>query len=64
MQAFCDRVATLGYEHYDAAAPLRNEQNVPMYHLLFFSKDKVGLRLWRNIGRIDPRGQRLINFGD
>jgi three-Cys-motif partner protein len=60
--AFCQRVASLGYKHYDAVGPLRNEQKVPMYHLLFFSKHEAGLKIWRGIGRIDPRGQRSLSW--
>lgn len=41
---------------------LRNEQKVPMYHLLFFSKDGAGLTIWRNVHQIDPRGQRQLRF--
>jgi three-Cys-motif partner protein len=61
-QAFCERVATLGYVHYDVQGPLRNEQNTPMYHLLFFSKHEAGLTIWRNVHQIDPRGQRHLRF--
>jgi three-Cys-motif partner protein len=60
VQAFCGRIATLGYIHHDATPPLRNDQRVPMYHLLFFSKDAAGLQIWRNIGRIEPSGQRRM----
>ena len=60
VQAFRDRVATLGYTYHDAAPPLRNDQNVPMYHLLFFSKNQAGLDIWRGIGRIEPDGQRRL----
>lgn len=59
--AFCQRVATLGYQ-FDIQGPLRNEQNVPMYHLLFFSKDAAGLTIWRNVHQIDPHGQRQLRF--
>jgi three-Cys-motif partner protein len=60
--AFCKRVATLGYVHHDIQGPLRNEQNTPMYHLLFFSKNEAGLTIWRNVHQIDPRGQRNFRF--
>ncbi|HEV8348274.1 MAG TPA: hypothetical protein VGQ16_16980 [Vicinamibacterales bacterium] len=60
VRAFCERVATLGYTHFDSVGPLRNEQNAPMYHLLFFSKHHAGLTIWHGIGRIDPRGQRQL----
>jgi three-Cys-motif partner protein len=60
--AFCQRVATLGYVHFDIEGPLRNEQNTPMYHLLFFSKSDVGVTIWRNVHQIDPHGQRHLRF--
>jgi three-Cys-motif partner protein len=62
VEAFCQRVATLGYAYHDAAPPLRNDQNVPMYHLLFFSKNQAGLDIWRGIGRIEPGGQRRFGW--
>jgi three-Cys-motif partner protein len=58
--AFCQRVVTLGYEKFDSVGPLCNEQNVPMYHLLFFSKSQAGLTIWRGISKIDARGQRQL----
>jgi hypothetical protein len=60
VQAFRERVATLGYPYHDAAPPLRNEQNVPMYHLLFFSKNQAGLDIRRGIAKIEPGGQRRL----
>jgi len=42
---FARRVATLGYSHHKRSwGPLRNEQKVAMYHLLFFSKSQGGAR--------------------
>jgi three-Cys-motif partner protein len=58
--AFRERVAILGYPFHVAAPPLRNDQNVPMYHLLFFSRNQAGLTIWRGIGRIEPDGQRRM----
>jgi hypothetical protein len=60
--AFCERVRALGYSHYDIKGPLRNESRAPMYHLLFFSKNEAGLRIWRNVHRIGPDGQRSLWF--
>jgi hypothetical protein len=31
-----------------------------MYHLLFFSRDAAGLKIWRNIKKIEPTGQRSL----
>jgi hypothetical protein len=43
----------------DPTPPLiTNDRNAAMYHLLFFSKHEAGLRIWRNISRIGPTGQR------
>ncbi|HET9385095.1 MAG TPA: hypothetical protein VFO67_08105 [Gemmatimonadales bacterium] len=64
VQAFCERVATLGYTRYGAAPPLRNEQNTPMYHLLFFSKDEAGLTIWRGITKIEASRQRRLDYGE
>ncbi|HJQ85405.1 MAG TPA: three-Cys-motif partner protein TcmP [Candidatus Binatia bacterium] len=47
----------------DQSPPLiTNDRNARMYHLLFFSKSDVGLRIWRNISRIGPTGQRVFGF--
>jgi len=47
----------------DQTPPLiTNDRNAPMYHLLFFSKDEAGLKIWRNISRIGPTGQRSFSF--
>jgi three-Cys-motif partner protein len=59
---FCKRVSSLGYDHFDVVGPLCNEQNVPMYHLLFFSKSAAGLKIWRGISQIDAKRQKRFNF--
>jgi len=59
--AFRAKLMRLGFLHQDEADPvLKNERNVPMYHLLFFSKAAAGLNLWRGIKRIAPGGQRSL----
>jgi len=61
--AFRAKVMGLGLVYQDEADPvLKNERNVPMYHLLFFSKSAAGLTLWRGIKRIAPGGQRSLPF--
>jgi len=64
VKAFCGRVATLGYVHYASSPPLRNQRNVPMYHLLFFSKHEAGLKIWHGISKIEPGGQRRLGLFD
>jgi len=59
--AFRHKLARLGFQYQDEGDPcFKNEKNVPMYHLLFFSKDMAGLRIWRGIKRIEPGGQRTL----
>ena len=54
-------MAKIGFRYQDEGDPcFTNEKNVPMYHLLFFSKDVVGLTIWRGIKKIDPSGQRTL----
>ena len=56
------QVRALGLDHQDDNPPLlRNEQNAPMYHLLFFSKNAAGLKIWNGIKKIDPGGQRSFS---
>jgi hypothetical protein len=59
--AFRNKLAALGFQYQDEGDPcFRNEKNVPMYLLLFFSKDIAGLRIWRGIKKIEPGGQRTL----
>jgi three-Cys-motif partner protein len=59
--AFRNKMAKLGFQYQDEADPyFTNEKNVPMYHLLFFSKDVAGLSIWRGIKKIEPGGQRTL----
>ena len=58
---FQDKMATIGYRHYDHAEPLfTNRKNARMYHLLFFSRHLAGLKIWRNIKMVEPSGQRPL----
>ena len=61
--AFMNRMGALGYQYSGHGEPyLTNEKNVKMYHLLFFSKHPMGLRLWRGVTQIEPSGQRRLRF--
>ena len=60
---FINRMRGLGYQYAQQGEPyFTNEKNVRMYHLLFFSKHPTGLKLWRNVTRIEPSGQRRLLF--
>jgi len=61
VQAFTAQMSTLGFLYSGQGEPyFTNEKNVPMYHLLFFSKDPAGLTIWHGITRIEPGGQRRL----
>ena len=61
--AFRAKMMNLGFFYQDESDPVfRNEKNVPMYHLLFFSRASAGLALWRGIKQIAPSGQRSLPF--
>lgn len=63
MLRFRGKMADIGFQYQDEADPyFRNEKNVPMYHLLFFSQDPAGLTIWRNIKKVEPSGQRALPF--
>ncbi len=58
---FRSKVASAGYQFQDEAVPdFTNTRNAQMYHLLFFSHNSVGLRIWNGIKRIGPGGQRKL----
>jgi three-Cys-motif partner protein len=61
VQIFRTKMRDLGFTHYDEASPMfRNAKHVPTYHLLFFSHDKAGLKIWKGIKKIEPGGQRSL----
>ncbi len=60
VSAFRSKLARLGFQHDEGDPYFRNDKNVLMYHLLFFSKDAAGLKIWRGIKKIAPGGQRAL----
>ena len=58
---FREKMAGIGFGAQDEGDPrFRNKKNAPMYHLLFFSHHPAGLKIWRNIKKIEPTGQRSL----
>jgi len=41
-------------------APIKNEKNVAIYHLVFASKHKRGNAIWQSITARTPTGQKLL----
>jgi three-Cys-motif partner protein len=58
---FRSKMADIGFQYQDEGDPFfTNEKNVPMYHLLFFCKDPVGVTIWRGVKKVEPSGQRRL----
>jgi len=63
VSAFQRKMKGIGFPYFTEWEPLMtNDQNAPMYHLLFFSKHPVGLKIWKGIKQIEPNGQRLLGL--
>jgi three-Cys-motif partner protein len=60
VDAYRERVSTLGYRYSDSIGPLCNDQGAPMYHLLFFSRHEAGLTIWHGIRNRKPDGSRWL----
>jgi three-Cys-motif partner protein len=61
VSAFRKKVGDAGFQFQDdEVLPFSNTKNAQMYHLLFFSHDRAGLTIWKNIKRIAPGGQRTL----
>ncbi len=61
VSAFRKKVGNAGFEFQDdEVLPFTNTKNAQMYHLLYFSHDRAGLTIWKNIKKIAPGGQRSL----
>jgi three-Cys-motif partner protein len=61
VSAFKEKLGNAGFKFQDEAVPLfTNTKNAQMYHLLYFSHDSAGLKIWQGIKRIAPGGQRIL----
>jgi three-Cys-motif partner protein len=60
---FLDNLRSLGYLAVDSDwIPVKTDQNMLLYYLLFASKNPRGNDFWRKIGLIGPHGQRKLGF--
>lgn len=58
---YLDNLRSLGYLTIDNDwVPVRTNQNMLLYYLMFASKHPKGNEFWRKIGLIDPHGQRKL----
>lgn len=60
---YLENLRNLGYLAFDTdCIPIKTEQEVVLYYLLFASKDPKGTEFWRKISLIGPHGQRRLGF--
>ena len=48
---WCGLIEGLGFHISDRLAPVRDRMNRPLYHLVFFSKDKRPARVWGDVAQ-------------
>lgn len=56
MEEYKRNLNSIGYNY------IGNERVLHYYELLFASKNKLGLRFWREAQKIEPSGQSRFNF--
>ena len=62
-QEYLENLRSLGYLAVDSdRIPVRTNQNVLLYYLLFASKHPRGNDFWRKIKRVNPHGQKELEF--
>ena len=61
MDIYKERLKALGYQTVEFKdIEVKNDKNVPMYFLMFASKDPKGLAFWKKISAVDETGQREL----
>jgi len=55
------QLETLGYEYF-AFERIHNDQARDIYLLLYASRHKAGIKIWKGISSIDPSGQHRLGF--
>jgi three-Cys-motif partner protein len=62
-EIYVEMIKTLEYKHFEYERIYRAD-NRPLYRLIFSSRDKAGVKIWRNTARKKPSGQTSMDFGD
>lgn len=59
IEIFKRQLSTLGYGSQDVRSePIKNNQNLPIYYLVYASKSQRGDKIWQSITKNKPSGQR------
>jgi three-Cys-motif partner protein len=63
VQLLRDRLSTIGYTpERSRSIRITNSMNVPMFHLVFFSKHELGGKIWRSLATFEASGQKDFGF--
>lgn len=61
IEVYRGQLERLGYEKGSVRSPaIKNTKNLPLYHLVFASRAKLGEKIWNSISKIDRRGQGTL----
>jgi three-Cys-motif partner protein len=61
IDTYREQLEPFGYtQERTATAVIRNDQNVPMYHLVYASKHTRGDKIWSSVVRNEASGQKTI----
>jgi three-Cys-motif partner protein len=63
IELFKEQLSSLGYGSKSAPSePIKNNQNLPLYYLVYASKHDRGDAIWKSITKNKPSGQRGLGF--
>ena len=58
---YCEQLKTLGYAHFGSERVV-NSSGRDIYTLLCASRNKLGLKFWREAAKVDEGGQQKLGF--
>ncbi|MBX3405362.1 MAG: three-Cys-motif partner protein TcmP [Phycisphaeraceae bacterium] len=58
---YIEKLKTLGYSEFDTEG-FRNSRGADIYSLVFASRNRLGLKFWREARKVDEQGQRGLPF--
>jgi three-Cys-motif partner protein len=64
LRLYNDQLETIGYQpgSHELAIPIRNTRRRPIYYLVLFSKDPLGVKFWRDVAKIPLSGQQRFSL--
>ena len=62
LDRYMAQLRTLGYLDTKDREIVRNDQNLLLYFVIMASRHELGEKFWREVTKIAPSGQRIMNF--